>query len=424
VILPDRLRPALLSPPASYGPRGFAADAVAGLTVAVVALPLSMAIAIASGLNPGTGLVTAIVGGFVVSALGGSRHQIGGPAGAFIVLVAGTVHQHGADGLATATLVSGALLAVLGLCGAGALVRRVPQAVTLGFMAAIAAIIATSQIAPLLGLALADTSPDLRRLIPAVGHALPGANPWAIALAGLTVATVVACRRLAPRAPALLTGVAVATLAGALPALPVDTIGTRFGAMPAGLPGPALPDLSLIPAVLPAAVAFTLLGAIESLLSATVADRMTGERHRPDAELVGQGAANAAAALFGGFPVTGTIARTATNVRAGGVSPVAGMLHAAVLWTMLVAAGPLALHIPLAALAAVLILVAWGMIERTEILHLARHDRGGLAVAGVTLAVTLVWDLIAGIAAGCALALILAAARRRGSGSPADRAPP
>ncbi len=420
--MPSRLRPALFDI-RGYGRPQATADLLAGLTVAVVALPLSMAIAIASGLTPGAGLVTAIVGGLLVSALGGSRHQIGGPAGAFIVLVAGTVHQHGPEGLATATLLSGGMLALLGLCGAGALVRRVPHAVTLGFMAGIAVIIAASQIAPFLGLQLSNEPPDLVAKLPVLWAALPGANPWAALLAGLTIATVLACRRLAPRSPALLIGVAVATLA-ALPGLPVDTIGSRFGSMPDGLPWPALPDLSLIPAVLPAALAFTLLGAIESLLSATVADRMAAERHRPDAELLGQGIANAAAAVFGGFPVTGTIARTATNVRAGAASPVAGMVHAVVLWVILVAAAPLALHIPLAALAGVLMLVAWGMVERSEIARLARHDRGAAAVLAVTLALTLLHDLIAGIAAGIGLSLVLAAARRRGSGSPGDRAPP
>jgi SulP family sulfate permease len=419
--LPARLLPALATLP-PYRGRAPLADLAAGATVAVVALPLSMAIAMASGLPPGAGLVTAIVGGFLVSALGGSLHQIGGPAGAFIVLVAACVHEHGAGGLATATLMSGLMLALLGIARAGGLVRRIPHPVTVGFMAGIAVIIAASQIAPLLGLHPTQEPPELAEKLPVLWAALPGANPWAAAVAGLTIAVVIVCRRLAPRSPALLAGVAVATVA-VLPGLPVDTIGSRFGAMPAGIPWPALPDLSVsaMLAVLPDALAFTLLGAIESLLSATVADRMAGTQHRPDAELVGQGVANVAVALVGGFAVTGTIARTATNVRAGGQTPVAGMWHAVILWLILVAAGPLALHIPLPALAAVLMLVAWGMVERHEI---TGASRGEGAVIAVTLGLTLAIDLVAGIVGGCALAAILAAARRRGSGSPGDRAPP
>lgn len=420
-LIPDRLLPALATIPAYRG-RAALADLVAGATVAVVALPLSMAIAMASGLPPGAGVVTAIVGGFLVSALGGSLHQIGGPAGAFIVLVAACVHAHGPGGLATATLMSGVMLVLLGLLRTGGLVRRIPHPVTVGFMAGIAVIIAASQVAPFLGLHLVDEPPVLADKLPALWAALPGVNPLAAVVAVLTVAVVIACRRLAPRSPALLLGVVAATLA-VLPGLPVDTIGSRFGAMPSGIPWPALPDLSpaAMAAVLPDALAFTLLGAIESLLSATVADRMAGTRHRPDAELVGQGVANVAVALVGGFAVTGTIARTATNVRAGGQTPVAGMWHAAILLLMLVAAGPLALHIPLPALAAVLMLVAWGMVERHEILTAGRAQG---AVIAVTLGLTLAVNLVTGIVAGCALAAILAAARRRGSGSPGDRAPP
>jgi sulfate permease, SulP family len=402
---------------AGYGPAALRADAVAGLTVAIVALPLSMAIAIASGATPAQGLITAIIGGFVISALGGSRYQIGGPAGAFIVLVSATVAAHGMDGLILATFLSGVMLTALGALRLGQLIRHIPHAVTVGFTTGIGLIILASEISPLLGLQIAHEPGPLPEKIPALWAALGTASWPTIALSAATVATILILRRLVPRWPVLLMAVAGATLLAALGGIDTPTIGSRFGAIPDSLPWPALPAFSMakVTEVLPAAISFTLLGAIESLLSAVVADRMAGTQHQPNTELLAQGLGNMAASLFGGFCVTGTIARTATNVRAGAHGPVAGMLHAAFLLGFMLLAAPLAAYIPLGVLAAVLVVVAWNMIERVEIMHFLRTDRAALAVVTVTLALTLLRDLTEAIAAGVALSFILAAIRRRGS---------
>jgi len=389
-----------------YGTAGLRADLLAGLTVAVVALPLSLAIAIASGVPPDRGLTAAIVGGFLVSLLGGSRFQIGGPAGAFIVLVSATVMRHGLDGLVLATFLSGLMLAVLGALRLGVFVKYIPYPVTMGFTAGIGAIILASQLTPFLGLTLAgpEPGPFLEKL-PALWSALPTLNPWAVALGGGTVASIHLLRRIAPRLPGMLIAVAGAAVLTATLGLPVATIGSVFGGLSSGLPAPALPsfDPALLRAVLPDAVAFTLLGAIESLLSAVVADSMSGGRHRPNAELLAQGVANVAVALFQGMPVTGTIARTATNVRAGARGPVAGMVHAGALLLFLMVAAPLAQTIPLAALAGVLASVAAHMLDPGGQRALWRVSREEAAVLWVTLALTLLVDLTAAIVAGTAL---------------------
>jgi SulP family sulfate permease len=389
-----------------YGAAGLKADILAGLTVAVVALPLSLAIAIASGVPPDRGLVAAIVGGFLVSALGGSRFQIGGPAGAFIVLVAATVMRHGLDGLVLATFLSGLMLAALGALRMGVFVKYIPYPVTVGFTAGIGAIILASQLTPFLGLQLdgPEPGPFLDKL-PALWQALPSLNPWALALGAGVLVGIAVLRRLAPRLPGMLIAVASAAALTALLGLPVATIGSEFGGLARGLPAPALPafDQEMVRAVLPDAIAFTLLGAIESLLSAVVADSMSGGRHRPNAELVAQGVANVATALFGGMPVTGTIARTATNVRAGARGPVSGMVHALVLLAFLIVAAPLAQAIPLAALAGVLVSVALHMLDVQGIRNLWRTARAEAAVLGVTLALTLLRDLTEAIVVGTAL---------------------
>ena len=398
-----------------YGLADLRADAIAGLTVAIVALPLSMAIAIASGVGPERGLYTAIVGGFLVSMLGGSRFQIGGPAGAFIVLVASTVHLHGIDGLVLATFLSGLMLAAGGVLRLGNLVRLIPAPVTVGFTAGIAVIILVSQIRDLLGLTLVGGEPAaFAPKVAALVQALPSLSLPAAAVALGVIVIILAVRRWRPAWPALLIAVSLASGAAVLLNLPVETIGSKFGGVPNHLPMPHLPDLAWpkVLAVLPAAAAFTLLGAIESLLSAVVADGMTGRRHRSNMELVAQGIANSGVALFGGMPVTGTIARTATNVRAGAHTPVSGILHALYLLAFVLIAAPLAAYIPLAALAGLLAVVAWNMVEKAEIAHLLRENRAGAAVMAVTLALTLAHDLIAGIAAGCALAMGLALVRR------------
>ncbi len=392
-----------------YGARAFRADVLAGLTVAVVALPLSMAIAIASGVAPAQGLATAIVGGFLVSALGGSRHQIGGPAGAFIVLVAATVAQHGIEGLVLATLLSGLMLMVAGWLRLGTFVKFIPFPVTVGFTAGIAVIIFASQVKELLGLSLVAEPGPLLDKLPVLWAALPGYSPMAAVVAAGTVATILMLRRVRPHWPGMLIAVAGTSALTAALSLPLATIGTRFGGIPAGLPAPALPDLSwgLIVAVLPSALSFTLLGAIESLLSAVVADGMSGRRHRSNAELVAQGVANVGSALFGGFCVTGTIARTATNVRAGAHGPVAGMLHSLFILAFMVLAAPLASFIPLAALAGVLAVVAWNMIEKPAIAVLLRSGTGEAAVLGVTFTLTIFRNLTEAILAGFLLGSVL-----------------
>jgi SulP family sulfate permease len=386
------------------------ADVLAGLTVAIVALPLSMAIAIASGTSPERGLYAAIVGGFLVSALGGSRFQIGGPAGAFIVLVAASVERHGLDGVLLATLMAGVLLTAAGLLRLGTYIKFIPYPVTIGFTAGIAVIIFASQIHDLLGLTLAAKEPG--EILPKLGalvEARSTVNAWAVGLAAIAIGLIVGLRRWRPHLPGMLIAVVLTALATWALGLPVETIGSRFGGIPDALPAPHLPTLSLakIQAVLPDAIAFTLLGAIESLLSAVVADGMTGRRHRSNCELVAQGAANIGSALFGGICVTGTIARTATNVRAGARGPVAGMAHALFLLLFIMLAAPLASYIPLAALAGVLVTVAWNMAEKHEFAALLRSSRGDAAVLLATFGLTVFRDLTEGIVVGCAIGGIM-----------------
>lgn len=386
------------------------ADTVAGLTVAIVALPLSMAIAIASGVGPERGLYTAIVGGFVVSALGGSRFQVAGPAGAFIVLVAATVERHGVDGLILATLLSGLILLAIGLFRLGTFIKYIPYPVTVGFTSGIAVIIFASQLKELLGLTLAGKEPG--PFIPklqALGAALSSLDPAAMLVATLAIGTILAVRRLRPHWPAYLIAVGLAAGLTSLSGLPVETVGTRFGGIPQSFPAPHLPGLShdKIVAVLPMALSFALLGSIESLLSAVVADSMTGRRHRSNAELVAQGAANVASSLFGGICVTGTIARTATNVRAGARGPVAGMLHALFLLAFMLLAAPLASYIPLPALAAVLAVVAWNMAEPHEFATLVRASRGDALVLLATFLLVVFRDLTEGILIGFGLGTLL-----------------
>ena len=386
------------------------ADAIAGLTVAIVALPLSMAIAIASGVSPERGLYTAIVGGTLISTLGGSRFQIGGPAGAFIVLVAATVARHGLEGLLIATFLAGLILVTIGLLRLGTYVRFIPFPVTVGFTAGIAVIIFASQIKDLLGLTLSGPEPGaLWPKLVALSLALPTMNPGAVGIALITIGAIVTIRQLRPGWPALLIAVSIAAIIAALAHVPVETIGTRFGGIPRSLPAPHLPPLSLagIMAVLPDAVSFALLGAIESLLSAVVADGMSGRRHRSNCELVAQGIANMASSCFGGICVTGTIARTATNVRAGAKSPISGILHALFLLAFMLVAAPLASFIPLAALAGVLATVAWSMAERHAFASLLRANWGDAAVLLSTFLLTIFVGLSEGIVVGFSLGALL-----------------
>jgi sulfate permease, SulP family len=390
-----------------YGLDAFRKDSVAALTVAIVALPLSMAIAVASGVSPERGLYTAIIGGFLVSALGGSRYQIGGPAGAFIVVVSATVAQFGLSGLLLTVLLSGAMLTVIGLLRLGALIRYMPHSVTIGFTCAIAATILASQLKDLGGLTLAHEPGHLFPKLVALTKALPTISPAAFAVGLGSAALIFALRWWRPNWPGMLIAVALGSLATFAFHLPIETIGSRFGGIPESLPAPELPPISLalILQVLPAAFTFTLLGGVESLLSAKVADGMTGRKHRYNMELVAQGIANMASALFGGVSVTGTIARTATNIRAGAKSPLSGMMHAGFLLLFMLVAAPLASFIPLAALAGVLVVVAWNMAEAKEFALLLRDWRTA-TVLMATFLLTLLQDLTLGIIAGCALAAL------------------
>ncbi len=392
-----------------YGLDGLRADALAGLTVAIVALPLSMAIAIGAGVGPEKGLYTAIIGGFLISMLGGSRFQIGGPAAAFIGLVAMTVQRHGYDGMVLATVMAGLMLVVIGFLRLGTYIKYIPYPVTVGFTAGIAVIILITQVRDLLGLTLAHEPADTLPKIGALWQAIGTISPATVLLSALSIAAILAVRHLRPNWPALLIAVVGATLITALLGLHVETIGSRFGAIEAGLPAPALPAFSLekARAVLPDAIAIALLGAIESLLSAVVADGMSGRRHRSNSELVAQGVGNVASGLFGGVPVTGTIARTATNIRAGARGPVAGMLHSVYLLIFVLVAMPLVAYVPLAALAGVLVVVAWGMADRTEFTLLLRTSLADALVLLTTFILTIFVDLLTGIGVGVVLGALL-----------------
>ena len=397
-----------------YGAGQFRADALAGLTVAIVALPLSMAIAVASGVSPERGLYTSIIGGFLVSALGGSRFQIGGPAGAFIVLVAATVAQFGVQGLLVTVLMSGLLLLLLGVLRLGSLIRHIPHAVTVGFTCAIAVTILASQLKDLGGLTIqgAEPGPFFPKLAVLL-HAVPTLNPAAASVGLAAAALIFLLRWLRPNWPGMLIAVVSAAVTAALLHLPVETIGSRFGGLPHGLPLPHWPQITphLLWQLLPSAFSFTLLGGVESLLSAKVADSMTGRKHRSNMELVAQGIANMASALFGGISVTGTIARTATNIRAGARSPVAGMLHSLFLLLFILVAAQLASFVPLAALAGVLVVVCWNMAEKKEFWRLLGYSRE-MIVLLATFGLTLVKDLTYGIVMGCALAALFALLKR------------
>jgi SulP family sulfate permease len=388
----------------------FRKDVLAGLTVAIVALPLSMAIAVASGVSPERGLYTSIIGGFLVSALGGSRFQIGGPAGAFIVLVAATVARFGVDGLLLTVLLSGLMLTLVGILRLGSLIRHIPHAVTVGFTCGIAVTILASQLKDLGGLKLASVEPGpLLPKLAALAQALPSFSPAAFTIGCGSAALIFFVRRVRPTWPGMLIAVVVSSAAGAILGLPIETIGSHFGGLPHGLPTPHLPTVTLpmLLRILPAALSFTLLSGVESLLSAKVADGMTGRKHRSNMELIAQGIANIASAVFGGISVTGNIARTATNVRAGARSPLSGMMHAVFLLLFILVAAPLASFVPLSALAGVLVVVCWNMAEKEEFLRLFGDWRNAMVLL-VTFGLTLIENLTIGIVAGCIVAALFA----------------
>ena len=414
-------RPKLLDTLPGYTRGHLIRDIGAGLTVGVVALPLAMAFAIASGLKTEAGLFTAIIAGFLISALGGSRVQIGGPAGAFIVIVYGILERYGLANLIIATAMSGLLLFLMGLFRLGALIRFIPIAVVIGFTNGIAVLIMLSQVKDFLGLQLASVPASFFAMLTTLGGVLHTFNPAALGLALGTLLVVAGWQQLMPRLgpdklqfsgklsiiPGTIVALALATVASRLLALPVETIGTRFGGIPATLPAFSWPALSWDTArfLLMPALTLALLGAIESLLCARIADGLTEDRHDPNQELMAQGVANLVTPFFGGMPATGTIARTVTNVKSGAVSPVAGMVHALTLLAVVLVAAPMARHIPLAALAGILVYVAWNMGEWREFVHLRNYRLPYrltlLAVFTLTVVVDLTVAVEVGLVAAC-----------------------
>jgi SulP family sulfate permease len=392
-----------------YGLAELRKDVVAGLTVAIVALPLAMALAIASGATPDKGLVTAVVAGALISALGGSRFNIGGPTGAFVVVVFGVIAKHGYDGLVVATAMAGVLLLVAGFARLGTWIKYIPLPVVTGFTSGIAVIIFSSQVADLLGLSIDKVPAEFIAKWSTYAAHLDSVNVAAVAVAAGALATIVALRVAAPKWPGFLVAVVGASLAVWLLDLPVTTIGSRFGELPSTLPMPHLPhfDWNQVRALVPSAFTIAFLAGVESLLCAVVADGMTGRRHKSNCELVAQGAANLGSALFGGLPATGAIARTATNIRAGAVSPLAGVLHAAFLLLFMMVLAPLTRYIPLASLAAVLVVVAWNMSEVEQFTHLMSAPAGDRLVLLTTFVLTVLVDLSVAIEVGVVLAAVL-----------------
>lgn len=387
----------------------FRNDLNAGVIVGLVALPLAMAFAIASGVPPERGLYTAIVAGFIISALSGSRVQIGGPTGAFVVIVAGIVAKYGYDGLVAATLIAGVLLIAMGLFRFGSAVKFIPYPVTAGFTSGIAVIIFSGQIKDILGLQMGAVPPDFIQKWLEYYRAFPSANYWAAGVAAFTVACISFWPKKFQKVPGPIAALLIVSAAVELFHLPVETIQTRFGGVPQGLPMPSFPHLSwaLIQQVFPSAVTVALLGAVESLLSAVVADGMIQGRHKSNMELVAQGAANLVSPLFGGIPATGAIARTVTNIKNGGRTPVAGMVHAVVLLLVLVLAGKWAAKIPLACLAGILVVVSYHMSEWRTFKSLFSAPRGDVAVLLTTFLLTVFIDLTFAIEAGMVLAAFL-----------------
>jgi SulP family sulfate permease len=407
--IPDRWLPASVLSLRNYSRQDFGADLIAGLTVALVAIPLAMAFGIASGVTPQAGLYTAIVAGGLISAFGGSRMQIGGPTGAFVVIVAGIVAKFGVSGLAMVTAMAGAMLVVMGLTGLGSAVKFIPRPVTIGFTNGIALLIASTQIKDFLGLRSSEPpsafAPKMKFLAEHLGTIY-----WptlVVSIAALSIVLLVP--RMTKRIPGAILALLVCTIFVAFSGLSVDTIGTRFGGIPTGFPGLSIPRFraDLIVPLFPSALTVALLAAVESLLSAVVADSMSGTRHNSNVELVAQGVANLFSPLFGGIPATGAIARTATNIRAGARSPVAGVIHSVTLLIILLAAAPLARFVPLAALSAVLFVVAWNMGEWREIGAIVRLPKADVAVWAVTFALTVLADLTVAVEVGIVLAALL-----------------
>lgn len=407
----DSLEPILISlfRRQGYSRSDFFADAIAGLAVAIVALPLAMAIAIASNLPPERGLFTAIVAGFLISAHGGSRYQIGGPTAAFIVTVAMVAMKHGYEGLVLATIMAGVILLIMAFLRAGELIKFIPYPVIVGFTSGIALLIAFSQIRDFFGLSITTVPPDfIDKLSVYVAH-LHETNFSAVLVALSSIGIIVLAKRHIPRVPGPIIVVTLSALVVWGLDLPIETIESRFGAIPSMLPSPVWPEITFekLRLLLPDAITIATLAAIESLLSAVVADGMTGTRHKSNAELLGQGVANIASGIFGGLPATGAIARTATNIKAGARTPVAGMMHAVWLFLFMLLLAPLIIKVPLAALAAILMVVAWNMSEIKHVREIMKAPRTDRIVLIMTFLLTVLVDLNFAIQAGIALASIL-----------------
>ncbi|MGA2696804.1 MAG: SulP family inorganic anion transporter [Terriglobales bacterium] len=396
-----------------YTWKSFGHDMVAGVTVGLVALPLAMAFSIASGLTPQAGIYCAMVTGFLISLLGGSKTQIGGPTGAFVVVVAGIVAVHGVDGLYMCTVMAGLLLVIMGAARMGSAVKFIPRPVVLGFTNGIAVLIASTQIKDFFGLKIDKVPGEFWLRMKAIAAAFPTWSPKATAIAVGTMAVMIACRLISTRIPGPIVAMLGATATVFLGKLPVETIGTRFGGIPSGLPHIAIPQFrpELIHGLLGPALTIAMLGAIESLMSAMVADRMSHDHHNPNVELIGQGVANMVSPIFGGLPATGAIARTATNIRAGAQTPMAGIIHALTLMCILLFAAPYASYIPMAVLAGILMVVSYNMGEWREIPQLLRLTKTDISVWLVTFGLTVFADLTVAVEAGMILAALLFIAR-------------
>ena len=403
------LKPKLLTTLKGYTREQFASDAVAGLIVGFVALPLAIAFAIASGVSPERGLYTAIIGGLLVSMLGGSRVQIGGPTGAFIVIIYGIVQRFGINGLHVATLMAGVILIVMGVARFGSAIKFIPYPVIVGFTSGIALIIFSSQVKDFLGLPMGPVPAEFLARWAVYREHIAGTNPYALAVALGSLLLIVAWKRVMPRVPGPLVALVVATVVVQWLHLPVETIGSRFGGIPHGLPVPVWPriDLATMRLLIPSATTIALLAGIEALLSAVVSDGMIGGRHRSNMELVAQGVANVCSPLFGGLPATGALARTATNVHSGGRTPVSGIIHALTLLGIMLGFGRWAALIPLPCLAAILVVVAYNMSEWRSFLAVLKSPRSDVAVLWTTFGLTVLVDLTAAIQVGMVLAAFL-----------------
>ena len=402
-------RPKLFDTLKAYDRRMLLRDLMAGLIVGLVALPLAIAFAIASGVSPEKGLFTAIIAGFIISALGGSRVQIGGPTGAFIVIVYGIVQAYGVDGLIIATFIAGVMLIIMGFAGLGSVIKFIPHPLIVGFTSGIALIILSSQVKDFLGLSMGAVPADFIEKWKSYWHAIGTYNPSALLLSAATVLIVIFWPSISTRVPGSLIAIFVVTAVAQLFHLPVETIGSRFGNIPSALPRPSIPhlDVATIRSMIRPAFTIALLGGIESLLSAVVADGMMGGNHRSNMELVAQGTANVFSSLFGGIPATGAIARTATNIKNGGRTPIAGITHAATLLLILIFFGRWAALIPMATLAGILAVVAYNMSEWRHFVDVLKGPRGDAAVLVTTFLLTVLVDLTVAIEIGMVLAVFL-----------------